>query len=346
MTKNHKIILALVLAVLILVLIIWQLTPKINHVEIPKDDESLGISEHYGEAEVETSEAVDVFKNQREKTLNILLIGVDQPSGYASGQRSDIMMLMSLKKDDPMVRLTSFMRDTMAKIPSTDTLEKLNNSYWYDGSLGVMRALNVNYDLNVRDYVRFDYEAIAALVDAVGGVEVYVEPAVLEDINFMAIQGAGSTTEPLDGPGWHTLDGKQSILFSRTRYYTGGDTARTARQREVFIAVVKKLRAASPQKLYKIAKDILPLVETSYDYSDITELLDYFVSIRRGVAFKQATFPYTHGGWRYEELWYEVSEDLEQDIKDLHQELFDEEDYELSERAQEIVQEIKDIPFY
>lgn len=346
--KKAIIIGGIFLMIAIIFVSIQMTLPRFSQVTIPEDDESLGIQEPKEEViEEETSEEkVDIFKNQREKTLNILMLGTDQSVNGEGSERSDIMMLVSLKKDDPVVNLTSFMRDTIAQVPSTGNLEKLNANYAYEGSLGVIRALNVNYDLNIRDYVKFDYEAIAALVDAVGGVRVYVEPLVFEDINKLAKKEKSLGAEPLEKHGWNTLDGRQAILFSRTRYYTGGDTARVARQREVLKEVVKKVQGSSPTKLYEIAKEVMPLVESSYSLEDVFTLMDYFVQIRRGMTFSEATFPYQHGGYRYNGVWYEVSRDLEEDLIKLHDEIFDDKYYRPSDRAFEIIQEIESIPFY
>ncbi|WP_459129382.1 LCP family protein [Guggenheimella bovis] len=343
--KRERIALLLIV-ILGTVSILWDvLVPKLNTVSIPKDDESLGIT---ARPEVTTTEGMTKEPSSffSKDIVNILVIGVDQPSGYADGQRSDIMIMVTLKKGSKDIRMTSFMRDTIAFAPSTENFEKLNMNYKYGGPLETIKAMNMNFDLDIRDFVQFDYDDLRTLVDRVGGVKVYIDEGELKDFNYMAENGEYYHAKPKEKTGWYTLDGNESQIYVRSRLQSGGDGARTGRQREVILEILKKLKTMPAADLYQVARDMLPRVETSYDYSSVFSLLDFYVSIRSSAQFVEGTFPIKHDSYRYKSIWYEVSRNLKKDLKELHRLVYDDESYEPSERVKKYIKKIEAIPFY
>src|SRR5699024_7011379 len=112
--------------------------------------------------------------------INVLVIGVDE--GGFDNSRSDVMILASIDVDNKDIKLTSVMRDTLAYIPTSNTYQKLNHSYMEGGPEETRLAFNENFDLDIEDYVVFDFNAVSRVVDAVGGYPATINAGESEDM--------------------------------------------------------------------------------------------------------------------------------------------------------------------
>ena len=52
---------------------------------------------------------------------------------------------------------------------------KLCHAYFYGGPQLAMETLNSNFDLNIRDYATVNFDQMADIIDAVGGVDIEVD---------------------------------------------------------------------------------------------------------------------------------------------------------------------------
>lgn len=335
LTKGKKIALAVFLVIVLTITIGFAYLKNrldYNYVEIEESDEELGIvdvtkPEPESEEVIEEPDpAFEKYVEVRENTLNVLLLGVDS-SNYV-GVRSDIMMLLTIRKDTGEIKLTSLMRDTMAYIPERGTYEKLNHAYAYNGASGAIKAVNTNYDLDIRDFVAFDYDAIKRLVNVIGGVSVYVDSAEKDEMNVELIGD-----ERITSTGQQVLNGEQALMYTRIRHNSGGDAGRNERQREVLDYIFERSKSFSYKQLFNIVDAVLPYVYTSYDYSDVVSFVDLFLDLRTGTSLQKCSFPFTHDGTKVDALYYEVPSTLESNVISLHDYLFDYGEYEPSSVA-------------
>ena len=65
--------------------------------------------------------------------------------------------------------------------------------------------------------------------------------------------------------GWHTL------WYCRIRYLDD-DFNRTARQRKVISAIIKKVTKTNPVKLMKIMEEVLPMIQTNISRNELISL--------------------------------------------------------------------------
>ena len=72
--------------------------------------------------------------------------------------------------------------------------------------------------------------------------------------------------------GTYNLNGAQALSYSRIRYATGGDYVRTERQRTILTKIFEKVLTINPMKYPSLLNEVLPMVQTSLDYSKILEL--------------------------------------------------------------------------
>lgn len=181
--------------------------------------------------------------------VNVLLLGLDFLDG--GQQRSDAMMIASVGYDG--LRLCSLMRDTMVDIPNHGR-GKLNSAYALGGAELAMRTVNQAFQLNITNYVAVDIKTLVDLVDAVGGVEVDVSDAEMQNLNKNAwntykniskqdpVRYAHyASSQPVTQTGKQLLNGMFATGYARIRY-TDSDYVRTARQREVISGILSQLR--------------------------------------------------------------------------------------------------------
>jgi LCP family protein required for cell wall assembly len=196
-------------------------------------------------------------RSQLEATT-VLLLGTDRRSSDSTADNTDTLMLFHL---DPKARhavIFSIPRDLYVEIPGHGP-GRINTAYaWGEqdgtGGLALARhAVSTTLGIPVHHAVLLDFHAFVMLIDAIGGVDVDV-PYAISDPTY---PDSGIGYEPFALPaGQHHLDGATTLKYARTRATPGGDFDRTARQRQLVLAVrdritsldlVPGLIAQSPQ---------------------------------------------------------------------------------------------------
>ena len=267
---------------------------------------------------------------------NIALFGIDSRSNddYGRGNRSDCIIIASINNSTKEVKLVSVYRDTYMQIEGHG-LDKVTHAYSYGEAPLAISTLNTNLDLNIKEFVAVNFDAVAEAVDALGGVVIPVEEDELQYINTY-IEGTsevtGIQTENVTSAGTQTLDGVQAVAYARIRYTEGGDYKRAERMRTVVEAMFDKLKMKSISELNEFADLILPKIHTNIDTRAIIsmapDLLKYNVADSIG-------WPYETRG-KTMNAWYGIPVTLESNVTKLHQELFGESDYVPSETVQNI----------
>ena len=198
---------------------------------------------------------------------SVLVIGTDTRDPNEERGRSDSMILVSMNSRTDQIYMTSFMRDAYVDIPGYGS-DKLNAAYSYGGPELLMDTLEENFDVHIDDYVMITFAACAAMIDAVGGVELEISDREAEAVNEILISevneimGDDREDDLLDGGGKLTLDGKQALSYSRIRYVGNADFERTERQRTVMSQVMSKVKG-NPFRLLPVCMGALPKMTTN-----------------------------------------------------------------------------------
>lgn len=267
---------------------------------------------------------------------NIALFGIDSRSNddYGKGNRSDCIIIASINNSTKEVKLVSVYRDTYMQIEGHG-LDKVTHAYSYGEAPLAISTLNTNLDLNIKEFVAVNFDAVAEAVDALGGVEIEVEENEIQYINSYIGETSrvtGIQTEKVTSAGTQTLDGVQAVSYARIRYTEGGDYKRAERMRTVVEAMFDKLKTKSISELNEFADLILAKIYTNIDTRAIIsmapDLLKYNVADSIG-------WPYETRG-KTMNAWYGIPVTLESNVTRLHQELFGESDYVPSETVQNI----------
>lgn len=275
----------------------------------------------------ETKEKEIIEEDTKPELLNILIMGVD--GGGFDNARSDVMMIASVDFENKSLKLTSVMRDTLSYIPTSNTYQKLNHSYFEGGPEETMLAINTNFDLNIEDYVVFNYESVKKVVDFVGGYPTDINEGEAKDMKL--------------SPGHYVLKGKKVVDYMRIRYNSGGDTARNQRQRDLIIYVMDEMKNMDKKDILKFATKLMPTIKTSYSLLDIEELMDLYEIVKDDLIIEQYSFPFDYEGKKLtDKLWYAIPKTMETNVIELHKNIFNSTDYVPSNVVNEINKTIEE----
>lgn len=199
--------------------------------------------------EPESSE-LSIADGLPENRVNILLLGLDDLN--QGSQRSDSIIIASLGQDS--LKFISILRDTLVDIPGHGR-QKINAAYAIGGPEMTMRVINETFNLNITNYVALDFSSMVDLVDAIGGVDIEIQDAEIEQLNkyawntYKCITKDGGTkyakyaaSQPFTVGGSLHLNGLFATGYSRIRKIDS-DYVRTNRQRKVILAVIRRMRA-------------------------------------------------------------------------------------------------------
>lgn len=290
----------------------------------------------------------EVVKEQEETTMkgyrNIALFGVDSTTGSLSkGTRSDTIMIASINQDTGECKLVSVYRDTYLNL-SNDTYNKCNSAYAKGGPEMAISMLNLNLDLNITDFVTVGFAGLTDTIDALGGVYIDVKDNEISHLNNYQLCIADDLKRsytPVTSSGRQLLDGLQATGYCRVRYIAGGDFTRAEHQRNVLSAVADQAKQASPAALAEVANNVFSEVYTSLDLAEIVELL---ADVGNYTITETAGFPReknrTTGklGTKGDCV---IPVNLEENVKWLHQFLFNDYEYTPSDMVQECSRQIE-----
>ena len=210
---------------------------------------------------------------------NILLCGMDTRDRTEVSGRSDALMMLTLDNKHDKIKIVSIPRDTLVTIymgegETNPWRTKINHAYAYGGPELAIKTFNQTFHTDIKDYVSVNFFQLADIIDAVGGVDIEVSRAEMENLNELVVQITGDASNQLDysqAGGLIHLNGSQAVAFSRIRY-VGTDDARTERQREVLAELFKAALEMDYSQYPEFARKLLPMCETSLTLTDILDL--------------------------------------------------------------------------
>lgn len=232
------------------------------------------------------------IKEKDPDRINILLLGLRGENDPHGGLLTDSMMLISIKKSTGQVALISIPRDLYITIPGTKQKDKINAVHAYGeekkrggGGIAYSKAAVSEVTGLYIDYATsINHAAFEELVDAIGGVDIYLDKPFIENKQF--------TNEIiLELPaGKNHLDGRTALFYVRSRYTTS-DFDRMRRQQQVLLAVKDKALSlgvlANPVKIFNLMDIVGRNVRTDMAMSDIQSLISLASSIDKNNIIKK-----------------------------------------------------------
>lgn len=184
-------------------------------------------AENGDEMELDEGDALDIdMGDRREGVYTVLVAATDE-----DGTRTDALMVATLDTVNDTVNVINIPRDLMSSCSRVGASKKINAAFGTKGGIKTTKAeVKKVLGFTPDKYVVMSFDAIAEIIDAIGGVDYeipwrmkYDDPTQNLHIDFQ--------------PGMTHLDGKAAVEFMRWRKnnsgvktgvsgYTGGDEQR------------------------------------------------------------------------------------------------------------------------
>lgn len=237
-----------------------------------------------------------------EGITNIALFGIDSRSDNMKGL-SDSMMIISIDGNNNNIKLVSLQRDSLVQIDGYGW-QKLTHAYSFGGAALAVKTINKVYKMNITDYATVDFVGMAAIIDAVGGIDTVMTDAEVKNANTQINEMHLRRGTPLDyimNSGKVHLNGIQAVGYSRVRKadvhkeiygdekYHSGDYGRTLRQRYVMSQLFSKALDLEIGEYPELIQSMIPLMQTSLSYGEIYDLA--MILLKDGIVMEQERLP-------------------------------------------------------
>ncbi|MBQ2840076.1 MAG: LCP family protein [Oscillospiraceae bacterium] len=268
---------------------------------------------------------LDTHAGLSDEVINIAVFGVDSRTNDVSG-RSDAIMIVSVDMKHDKIKAVSLMRDSLVEIENYGWY-KLNGAYARGGVELAIKTINQNFKMNITDYVSLNFNQLAGIVDALGGVEVEITEAERKNANKYIKEMAyevGEDPDLIKEAGTVTLYGYQAVAYARIRYVGNADFQRTERQREVMEKLMNKALDTNPIRYPALIKSLIPMVETSLSNEEILRIAGS-VLLSGKPRFEQGRFPLD--GTYKSNSSYAMVYDLDEAADKLHRFIYEDEPF-------------------
>ena len=215
------------------------------------------------------------------EVMNILAVGSDARGDHYLYGLADIIRLVRVDFVNGRVAILEVPRDLWVQIPEiADHYDisqgKLNQAYLYgnkglgyyegpgEGPGLLARTLSLNFGAQPDHYLAVNMHTFEAIVDAVGGIDVYLP----YEISVKSKQNPKGFAIP---PGQHHIDGETALWVARIRQYS--TFSRAENQNIVMCALRKKLLSpAVVPAIPKLVRDFRRNVQTDLSPEQINQL--------------------------------------------------------------------------
>lgn len=254
-----------------------------------------GVQEELDDYDADIDDTVDpasleINPNLPDNVINILLIGVDTrdkemsagDSDGRTGERGDVMIILSVNTDTGDLKLSSILRDTCVTIPGKKNKYKINTAYGWGGGQLAMRTVNHNFEMNIQYYVAINFYGLVSIIDSLGGIDIELTKVEAGAINaylnknkkkILKTYADGKAWTPLEKrAGVQHLSGIQAVMYARLREIDN-DFARTERQRNLLNLLLQNvLDGMDFDKLLDLVEACLPYARTNMNASSMFKM--------------------------------------------------------------------------
>jgi len=185
----------------------------------------------------------DQLQGQKEGQINVLLLGMRGTNMEGGGLLADSIIVASIRPQENKVALVSIPRDLYVSDPGSSSQSKINavNALYEEKGEGqgmemMKQVVGDVTGLPIHYVVRIDFRGFKELVDAVGGVDIFLNQPFSEPTQFEGEEAANFSLPA----GRNHLDGQQALFFVRARY-ASSDFERAKRQQQILIALKDQL---------------------------------------------------------------------------------------------------------
>lgn len=225
---------------------------------------------------VENTDKANAVSNITTTPFNVLISGSDTRGGFDENGRSDVIMVATVNPKTGTILLTSVPRDFYVTTAcdagdgcQQGALDKITHTGIH-GTNTTKRTVEQLLGIEINYTFKVGFDTVTDIVDAVGGIDVTVEPGYALD-NFLCLKNF-SVHE-----GVNHLNGEQALAYARERYgYTEGDRQRTKNQQQVLMGIVDKVTSPAIVTNYASIMDSMSdTFSTTMSSQEISDLIKY-----------------------------------------------------------------------
>ena len=228
---------------------------------------------------VENTDKANAVSDITSKPFNVLISGSDTRGGFDENGRSDVIMVATVNPKTGTILLTSIPRDYYVTTAcdagdgcQQGALDKITHTGIH-GTNTTKRTVEQLLGIEINYTFKVGFDTVTDIVDAVGGVDVNVEPGY-ECSNFLHAPGLSVHA------GVNHLNGEQALGYARERYaYSEGDRQRTKNQQQVLMGIVNKVTSPAIVTNYASIMDSMAnTFSTTMSNDEITSLIKYQIN--------------------------------------------------------------------
>ncbi len=230
------------------------------------------------------------LSGETEDRINILLLGIGG-TGHDGPELTDTMIFGSFRPSTKELGLISIPRDLTVFVPG-EGYRKINavnalaeQAKPSSGRDASAKAVSEILGQSVPFTIKADFQGFADVIDALGGVDVYVERS-FTDSTYPLDDGLGGIKTITFTKGWAHMDSVMALEYSRSRHGGSGegtDFARAARQQKILLALKDKALSMdvilNPTKLSRIMGIIQKNVQTNMTAFEMLKFAKYIPDI-------------------------------------------------------------------
>lgn len=225
---------------------------------------------------VENTDKANAVSNITKTPFNVLISGSDSRGGFDENGRSDVIMIATVNPKTGTILLTSIPRDFYVTTAcdagdgcQEGALDKITHTGIH-GTNTTKRTVEKLLGIEINYTFKVGFDTVTDIVDAVGGIDVNVEPGYECD-NFLHAPGLSVHA------GVNHLNGEQALGYARERYaYSEGDRQRTKNQQQVLMGIVDKITSPAIVTNYASIMDSMAnTFSTTMSNDEISDLIKY-----------------------------------------------------------------------
>lgn len=225
---------------------------------------------------VQNTDKAKAVSNITNTPFNVLISGSDTRGGFDENGRSDVIMVATVNPKTGTILLTSIPRDFYVTTAcdagdgcQQGALDKITHTGIH-GTNTTKRTVEQLLGIEINYTFKVGFDTVTDIVDAVGGIDVNVEPGY-ECNNFLHAPGLSVHA------GVNHLNGEQALGYARERYaYSEGDRQRTKNQQQVLMGIVDKVTSPAIVTNYaQIMDSMANTFSTTMSNDEISSLIKY-----------------------------------------------------------------------
>ena len=188
---------------------------------------------------------------------------------------SDTMVLIRFDPANKKVKVLSIPRDTRTYVEGRG-MTKINDANYYGGpALSAKATSELLGGVGIDRYVRVNVQGVEKLIDAMGGVNIYVP----KDMHY---QDDSQHLYINLKQGEQHLNGAQALQFLRFRYDALGDIGRVQRQQLLIREFMEQsLNVSTISKLPQVMSIVQSHIDTNLSLEELVALVNFAAGIQR-----------------------------------------------------------------